>query len=54
VDAAVAVYVPHSYAFSGMLFVVPAARVSRLETDSAEFMAFAVSGGVTDFPELRP
>ncbi len=54
VDAAVLVYVPHSYAWSGQLVVVPSAQVTLLDTDSAEFMAFAVSGGVTDFPVLRP
>jgi hypothetical protein len=26
--------------------------VKLLATDSAEFMAFVVSGGVTDFPKL--
>lgn len=52
VDASVVVYVPHSYAWSGQLLIVPAARVKLLTTDSAEFMAFAVSGGVTDFPKV--
>lgn len=54
VDESVVVYAPHSYAWSGQLLVVPASRVTLLYTDSAEFMAFAVSGGVTDFPELKP
>ena len=53
VDASVVVYVPHSYAWSGQLLLVPSTRVSMLATDSAEFMAFVVSGGVTDFPVLR-
>ena len=53
VDSSVVVYVPHSYAWSGQLMIVPSARVSMLSTDSAEFMAFVVSGGVTDFPVLR-
>lgn len=53
VDASVVVYVPHSYAWSGQLLLVPSGRVERLATDSAEFMAFVVSGGVTDFPVLR-
>lgn len=54
VDASVVVYVPHSYAWSGQLLVVPSRLVTLLQTDSAEFMAFTVSGGVTEFPELRP
>lgn len=52
VDGSVVVYVPHSYAWSGQLLVVPSSRVTMLTTDSAEFMAFAVSGGVTDFPAI--
>ncbi len=52
-DAYVAVYCPHSYNFSGQLVVVPASRITPLDTDSAEFMAFVVSGGVTDMPVLR-
>jgi len=52
VDASAVVYVPHSYAWSGQLLVVPSSRVRLLATDSSEFMAFAVSGGVTDFPKL--
>lgn len=53
IDASVVVYVPHSYAWSGQLLVVPSARVTPIAADSAEFMAFVVSGGVTDFPMLR-
>lgn len=52
IDASVVVYVPHSYAWSGQMLVLPAARVKLLATDSAEFMAFVVSGGVTDFPKI--
>ena len=52
VDASVVVYVPHSYAWSGQMLVVPASRVRLLTADSAEFMAFAVSGGVMDFPKI--
>ena len=43
----VAVYLPHSYAFSGNLVVVPVDRIRALPADSAETMAFIVSGGVT-------
>jgi uncharacterized membrane protein len=53
IDASVVVYAPHSYAWSGQLLVVPSSQVTLLQTDSAEFLAFTVSGGVTDFPVLR-
>ena len=43
----VAVYLPQSYNFAGNLLVVPASAVTPLDADSAEMMAFIVSGGVT-------
>lgn len=43
----VSVYCPHSYAFSGQLFVVPASQVQPLDVNSADAMAFVVSGGVS-------
>ena len=46
-DGHVAVYLPQSYNFAGNLVVVPAAAVTPLAADSAEVMAFIVSGGVT-------
>lgn len=46
----VAVYFPQSYNFAGQLLVVPRERVTVLERDSAEVMAFIVSGGVTELP----
>ncbi len=48
----VAVYLPHSYAFSGRLYFVKKERV-RLITDisSAEAMKFAISGGVAEAEE---
>lgn len=43
-----AVYIPHSYNFSGNLFIVPNANVKPIEgVDASELMKFAVSGGVT-------
>ncbi|MBA3918396.1 MAG: hypothetical protein C0516_07405 [Gemmatimonas sp.] len=42
----VAVYCPHSYNFSGQLYVVPADQVQPLDVASADAMAFVVSGGV--------
>ncbi len=47
----VAVYFPQSYNFAGQLVVVPASRVTRLESQSSEVLAFIVSGGVTDVPK---
>lgn len=49
----VAVYMPQSYNFAGQLVVVPASHVTALEADSAEVMAFIVSGGVAGGAE-RP
>lgn len=43
----VAVYFPFSYSMAGSLLVVPAARVMKLEADSASVMALIVSGGVS-------
>jgi uncharacterized membrane protein len=46
----VAVYFPQSYNFAGQLAVVPARRVTRLDSVSSDVMAFIVSGGVTEVP----
>lgn len=43
----VAVYFPHSYNFSGELFIVPRELVKPLDLPPAEIMKFIVSGGVT-------
>jgi uncharacterized membrane protein len=43
----VAVYCPHSYNFSGQLYVVSARHVEPLDVASADAMAFVVSGGVS-------
>lgn len=42
----VAVYLPHSYNFSGNLFIVPAANVKPVDAAAAEVMKFIVSAGV--------
>lgn len=45
----VAVYCPHSYNFSGNLFLVPRENITPLpEFKSSDAMKFIVSGGVTD------
>lgn len=43
----VAVYLPHSYAFSGNLFIVPAESITLIDAKAADVMKFIVSGGVT-------
>jgi uncharacterized membrane protein len=45
-DGQVAVYCPHSYNFSGQLYVVRTSQVEPLDVASADAMAFVVSGGV--------
>jgi len=42
----VAVYCPHSYNFSGQLYVVHSSQIQPLDVASADAMAFVVSGGV--------
>jgi uncharacterized membrane protein len=48
-DQFVTVYVPHSYAISGITFIVPATRIKKLpkNINAAEAMKYAISGGVT-------
>ena len=43
----VAVYCPHSYAFSGELILAPKENVQMLDMPSAEVMKLIVSGGVS-------
>ncbi len=47
----VAVYLPHSYNFSGNLYIVPAEHVTPLDISSADMMKFIVSGGVSGLDE---
>lgn len=48
-ESRIAVYLPHSYNFSGNLFIVPATQVTPVkDVKSSDFMKFIVSGGVTD------
>ena len=44
-----AVYFPHSYNFSGELYLVPSDRLTKIDISPAEAMKFIVSGGVTHF-----
>ena len=42
----VAVYFPHSYNFSGELFIVPKSHIRTLDVNSGEMMKFIVSAGL--------
>lgn len=49
----VTVYVPHSYAISGITYIVPRERTRLLTNISAaDAMKYAVSGGVTDVHDV--
>lgn len=48
-DLHVVVYVPHSYAVSGIVYVVPVEKVKLLQNvSSTEAMKFALSGGIAE------
>jgi uncharacterized membrane protein len=49
----VAVYLPQSYNFAGSLLIFPTSAVTVLDAESADVMAFIVSGGVTVPPVRR-
>jgi uncharacterized membrane protein len=44
----VSVYLPHSYNFSGNIFVVASEAVKKVDVNPTEYMKFIVSGGVTE------
>lgn len=46
IEGKVAVYLPHSYAFSGNLYIVEKKYVTLLDSRSSDVMKFIVSGGV--------
>lgn len=45
----VAVYFPHSYNFSGELFIVPKENIRALDVNSGDMMKFIVSAGLAGF-----
>jgi len=47
----VSVYFPHSYNFSGELFIVPKEHVRPIDMNPAEVMKFIVSAGVAGWDE---
>jgi uncharacterized membrane protein len=48
-----AVYFPHSYNFSGELYLVPIERIEKIDLSPADAMKFIVSGGVTRFEQIE-
>ncbi len=49
------VYVPHSYAVSGITYIVPKEKIRLLtNVTSADAMKFAISGGVTEVEDSLP
>jgi uncharacterized membrane protein len=46
-ERSVAVYVPQSYGWAGNVLICAPERVTPVQLDSADVMAFVVSGGVT-------
>ena len=46
----VTVYLPFSYSFAGTLLIFPTSAVAPIAADSADVLAFIVSGGVTTPP----
>ena len=50
-DGKVFVYLPHSYAFSGQLFVVDKSYITQIDSSSSEIMKLIVSGGVTEIEQ---
>jgi uncharacterized membrane protein len=53
-DGRVAVYLPHSYNFSGNLFIVPVENITPLNANPAEVMKFIVSAGITSIDQKHP
>ncbi len=49
----VAVYFPHSYNFSGELYIVPKENIKSIDVNPAEVMKFIVSAGVSGWEEAE-
>lgn len=49
----VSVYIPHSYAFSGMHYIVPKESITPLSVSGPTAMKYIVSGGVSGFAESQ-
>jgi len=53
IENRMAVYFPHSYNFSGNLFLIDPAFVTPLDIDPTEALKFAVSAGVTNVSAIK-
>lgn len=53
IEDRIAVYCPHSYNFSGNLFLVDPARVRPIKINPADAMKFAVSAGITHVDKIE-
>lgn len=53
IEDRVAVYFPHSYNFSGNLFLVDPVMVTPLNIDPADALKFAISAGVTQISKVK-
>ncbi len=51
IDNRIAVYCPHSYAFSGEVFIVPSENVKEINAPAAQVMKFIISGGIAEMLE---
>jgi uncharacterized membrane protein len=49
----ISVYIPHSYALSGMHYIVPKDSVRRLNISGPVAMKYIVSGGISGFTEQQ-
>jgi len=47
-EGRVLVYLPHSYAFSGQLFIIERSYITPIDSSSSEIMKLIISGGVTE------
>jgi uncharacterized membrane protein len=47
----VSVYLPHSYAFSGIHYIIPKDKITPLDIPGSIAMKYIVSGGVSGFKE---
>ena len=53
IDDRVAVYFPHSYNFSGNLFLIDPANITPLHIDPSDALKFAISAGVTQVAKVK-
>jgi len=50
----VAVFFPHSYNFSGNLFIVPVQLIKPIKASPTDIMKFIISGGITELENNTP